>query len=199
MYDNLIGAFERIIRLSHAEKKLLTSLFSRKKYARGDFFLKEGQVCKEVGFIEKGIVRYFINHDGEELNYGFGKENDFVCNYESFLDHSPSNKNIRFVEDAELLVISYANLQVIYEQVKEGQKFGRLICEQIFVESLRQVTSFYTHQPEERYILFIRSYPDLQQRIPQYYISSYVGVKPQSLSRIRKRLAASGSAGGRLP
>jgi CRP-like cAMP-binding protein len=193
MHTNLISTIERIIRLNKEEKKILSKLFAIKTYAKGDFFLKEGQVCREVGFIEKGIVRYFINHDGEELIYEFGKEYNFVCNYESFLDHSPSKKNIRFIEDATLLVISYDNLQLLYAHIKEGQRFGRLICEQIFVESLRQITSLYTHQPEERYIQFIRSYPDLQQRIPQYYISSYVGVKPQSLSRIRKRLAASGT------
>lgn len=196
MYDNLIGTIERIIRLDTVEKKFLTGIFSERNYSRGDFFLKEGQVCKEVGFIEKGIVRYFINNDGEELNYGFGKEYDFVCNYESFLDHSASTKNIQFIEDAVLLVMSYGNLQELYEHVKEGQKFGRLVCERIFVEALRQITSLYTHEPEERYIQFLRYYPDLQQRIPQYYISSYVGVKPQSLSRIRKRLAAAAAGKG---
>jgi CRP-like cAMP-binding protein len=196
MYDNLIATIERIIRLDNGEKKFLQRIFLQKKYSKGDFFLKEGQVCKEVGFIEKGIVRYFINNDGEELNYGFGKEYDFVCNYESFLDHSASTKSIQFIEDTVLFVMSYSNLQELYERVKEGQKFGRLACEKIFVESLRQVTSFYTHRPEERYIQFIHYYPDLQQRIPQYYISSYVGVKPQSLSRIRKRLAAAASGKG---
>jgi CRP-like cAMP-binding protein len=194
MYANLIKAIERFIRLDNTETALLEKLFTVKQFSKGDFFLKEGQVCKDVGFIEKGIVRYFINHEGEELNYGFGQDNNFVCNYESFLDHSPSSKNIQFIEPATLLSISYDNLQVMYEGLREGQRFGRLVCEQIFVESLRQITSFYTDQPEQRYIHFIRSYPDLQQRIPQYHISSYVGVKPQSLSRIRKRLADSGKS-----
>lgn len=189
MYDNLLAVIEQMIHIDKAEKEYLEKRFTTKTYKKGDFFLKEGQVCREVGFIEKGLVRYFINKDGEELIYGFGKENDFVCNYESFLDHSLSAKNIQFIEDATIAVFSYDDLQMIYENLKEGQKFGRLACEQLFVMALRDITSFYADEPEQRYLHFVNTYPDLQQRIPQYYISSFIGVKPQSLSRIRKRLS----------
>lgn len=184
----LIETIAHIIHLDAEEKEYLLSLFSIKEYKKGDFFLKEGQVCKEVGFIEKGLVRYFFNKEGEELISEFGKEGDFVCNYQSFLDHSPSTRNIQAIEDVTLQEISYDNLQLLYKNIKEGEKFGRLACEQIFVSSLKQITSLYTDPPETRYLKFIETYPDLQQRIPQYYISSYIGVKPQSLSRIRKRL-----------
>ncbi len=191
MYVELIQAFEQFIRLSETDKQVVSTLFTERQYKKGDFFLKEGQVCREAGFIMNGLVRYFINNNGEEKVYGFGKEYNFVCNYESFLDHSASTKSIQFIEDSTLLVMSYNNLQLLYEQLPEGQKFGRLICEHLFVQAIRDITSLYTHQPEERYLLFLQTYPDLQQRVPQYYISSFVGVKPQSLSRIRKRLAQS--------
>lgn len=191
MHTSLIQVISQIIRLNEEEKNIIAGLFVPKQFGKGEFFLKEGQVCREAGFIEKGLVRYFINNDGEERIYGFGKENDFVCNYESFLDHSASAKNIQVIENSNILVISYNNLQVLYERLQEGQKLGRLVCEQLFVEALRQITSLYADAPEQRYTNFLASYADLQQRIPQYYISSYVGVKPQSLSRIRKRLSAS--------
>ena len=74
--------------------------------------------------------------------------------------------------------------------MREGERFGRLIAEALFVDVLRQLTSFYEESPAQRYARFVRTYPDLQQRIPQYYIASYVGVKPQSLSRIRGRATA---------
>lgn len=191
MHTSLIQVISQIIRLNEEEKNIIAGLFVPKQFGKGEFFLKEGQVCREAGFIEKGLVRYFINNDGEERIYGFGKENDFVCNYESFLDHSASAKNIQVIENSNILVISYNNLQVLYERLQEGQKLGRLVCEQLFVEALRQITSLYADAPEQRYTNFLASYADLQQRIPQYYISSYVGIKPQSLSRIRKRLSAS--------
>jgi CRP-like cAMP-binding protein len=189
MQANLTDTMGRIVALSEAEKQFVQSVFKEKICRKGEFFLREGQVCKEVGFIKQGLVRYFINNEGEEMIYDFGKEGDFVCNYESFLDRSPSNKNIQFIEDTVLLSISYDNLQLFYREVSGGEKFGRIICEHIFVDAIRKITSLYAHEPAQRYLDFVQSYPDLQQRIPQYYISSFVGVKPQSLSRIRKRLA----------
>lgn len=191
MQASLTDTLGKIITITELEKHFVQSIFKKKKCSKGDFFLREGQVCKEVGFIQQGIVRYFINNEGEEMIYDFGKEGNFVCNYESFLDHSPSNKNIQYIEDTVLLSVSYDNLQLFYSKVSGGEKFGRIICEQIFVDAIKKITSLYTHPPVQRYLDFVQSYPDLQQRIPQYYISSFVGVKPQSLSRIRKRLATS--------
>ena len=190
MHVNLISAIEYFIRLDAGEKEFISSLAVCKKYQKGDHFLREGQVCREVGYIEKGLIRYYSTRDnGEEITLHFGKETEFTSNYQSFLDHSASQRGIQCLEASEILVISYDNLQRIYEEVKEGQKFGRLVCEHLFLGALDQIDSLYSDEPEQRYLRFVNDYPDLQQRIPQYYISSFVGVKPPSLSRIRKRLS----------
>jgi CRP-like cAMP-binding protein len=190
IHTHLIETFQYSIHMDEEEKIFISSLFVRKQFKKNDYFLREGQVCREVGFIEKGLIRYYsIRDSGEELTFDFGKENDFTCNYESFLDHSPSLRSIQCLEDTIMLIISYENLQLIYEKVKEGQKFGRLICEQLYLHAIKKVNSLYSDQPEQRYLHFVDNYPDLQQRIPQYHISSFVGVKPPSLSRIRKRLS----------
>jgi hypothetical protein len=96
---------------------------------------------------------------------------------------------IQALEEAHLLTISYNNLQRLYREVREGERLGRLVAETGFMEMVHHLTSFYKDSPAERYARFVRTYPDLQQRIPQYYIASYVGVKPQSLSRIRSRVS----------
>jgi CRP-like cAMP-binding protein len=190
MYINLITAIEYFIRLDKIEKDFISSLAICKTYQKGDYFLRTGEVCREVGFIEKGLIRYSgIKNNGEEITFHFGKENEFTSNYQSFLNHSASQRSIQCLEDSKILAISYDNLQRLYDEVKEGQKFGRLICESLYLQVLNQIGSMYTDEPEQRYLNFINDYPDLQQRIPQYYISSYVGVKPPSLSRIRKRLS----------
>lgn len=190
MYTNLIAAIEYFIRLDDTEKEFISSLAVSKTYAKGDFFLRAGQVCREVGFIEKGLIRYCGAKDnGEEITLHFGKENEFTCNYQSFLNQSASQRGIQCLEPSEILVISYHNLQRLYEEVREGQKFGRLVCEYLYLQTLNQISSMYIDEPEQRYLNFVNDYPDLQQRIPQYYISSFVGVKPPSLSRIRKRLS----------
>lgn len=191
MHNNLIRAIESIIRLDQPERELMSSLFKVTQYKKGEYFLKEGQVCRHVGFIEKGLIRYYqVNDAGEEQIFDFGKEYEFTCNYESFLDQSPSLRNIQCIEDSTILCISYDGLQRVYNEVKEGQKFGRLACEQLYVYAIKKITSLYTEQPEQRYLHFLANYPDLLQRIPQYYVSSFVGVKPPSLSRIRKRMSS---------
>ncbi|MDR6565612.1 Crp/Fnr family transcriptional regulator [Chitinophaga ginsengisegetis] len=190
IHTNLINSIGHFIRMDEAEQSFVSSLFVSREYQKNDYFLREGQVCREAGFIEKGLIRYHsIKDSGEDVTLDFGKENEFTCNYESFLDHSPSQRSIQCIEPTEILAISYENLQLIYSKVKEGEKFGRLICEYLYLQAIKKVSSFYGDQPEQRYLHFINSYPDLQQRIPQYYISSFVGVKPPSLSRIRKRLS----------
>lgn len=190
MYISLITAIEYFIRLDVVEKEFISSLTVCKTYKKGDYFLRTGQICREIGFIEKGLIRYYGTKDnGEEITWHFGKENEFTSNYQSFLNHSVSQRSIQCLEACEILVISYDNVQRLYEEVKEGQKFGRLICEHLYLQALNQIGSMYADEPEQRYLNFVHDYPDLQQRIPQYYISSYVGVKPPSLSRIRKRLS----------
>ncbi len=190
MHKDLLQQISYLIHMSDEEKEWISSRFIPKEYAKGDFFLREGQICREVGFITSGLVRYIrTKENGEEMTTGFNKEQEYTCNYESFLDHSPSLGGIQCIEPTVILAISYDDLQELYIHVKEGQKFGRLACEFQYVQAIRQLGSIYSKDPEQRYLQFLETYPELVQRLPQYYISSYVGVKPPSLSRIRKRLA----------
>ena len=189
MINNLLDSIQNLITLSPAERDLVTSLFKEKAYKKGDFFLKEGQICKQVGFIAKGLMRYYINHDGEEKTYAFSQENDYVCNYESFLPQSPSSKIIQALEDSDVFVISRDDLQIFYTKVRAGERFGRLAIGAVFIQLLEGITAFYTETPALRYERFLKNHADLQQRISQYHIASFVGVKPQSLSRIRKRIS----------
>ncbi|WP_312553882.1 Crp/Fnr family transcriptional regulator [Empedobacter brevis] len=189
MTNSLLSEIEKIVQISEEEKAVILDLFRLKEFKNGDFFLKEGDVCKNVGFIEKGLVRYFINDEGEEKTYEFGKENEFTSNYESFVPQLPSRQSIQFLEDSKVWVISNSNLEKLYTSVANGERFGRIVIGQVFIETLKNLNSFYTDSPQQRYEDFIRKHPDLNQRISQYYIASYVGVKPQSLSRIRKRIS----------
>jgi CRP-like cAMP-binding protein len=188
MINSLLTSIQNLITLSPAEITIVTSLFKERTYKKGDFFLEEGRICKQVGFVAKGLMRFYINHDGEEKTYSFSQENDYVCNYESFIPQKPSTKIIQALEDSEVFVISYNDLQLLYANVREGERFGRIAIESVFIQLLKDISSFYTETPALRYEMFLKNHADLQQRISQYYIASFVGVKPQSLSRIRKRM-----------
>lgn len=187
--NRLISTLKSLIRISIDEEAILTGLFQQLTLKSGEYFLEEGKLCRYVGFIEEGLVRYHMNDSGIVKTLYFGKEGEFVSNYQSFLPREASDTSIQAIEDTTLQVITYADLQQLYLKISEGEKLGRLAIENVFVSSLRQLKSFYKDAPAERYQQFLRSYPDLAQRVPQYYIASYVGIKPQSLSRIRKRLA----------
>ncbi|HLR00074.1 MAG TPA: Crp/Fnr family transcriptional regulator [Sphingobacterium sp.] len=186
--EKLLGYMMSIIDMNERERQLVKSVFKPKNYEQGDYILEEGRICKEIGFIIQGIVIYSIEEKDESHVYSFGKENEFVCNYESFLTKTPSSKSIKCIENVEMLCISYDNLQILYDEVVHGQKLGRLISEQLFLEASANITSFYTDSPEQRYKQFLHFHSDLIQRIPQYLIASYIKIKPQSLSRIRKRM-----------
>jgi CRP-like cAMP-binding protein len=185
----LLDAIRRYIPLSESDEKVIARLFHQKSVRKGDHLLEAGNVCRYVILIEKGLVRYYLNQDGEEKTNYFNKEGEFVCDYMSFLPKAPSMVNIQALEDTVYWVISHHDLQEFYKEVTHGERFGRLGIEEVFVQVSGQMGSLYTDPPEVRYTKFIESYPDLVQRVPQYYIASYVGVKPQSLSRIRRRIA----------
>lgn len=185
----LIDTIRQFIHVTNDEAELLRQLFTEKHLAKGEHFLTAGQVCRSVAVIRSGLLRYYIHDDGEERTYYFSKEGEFCCDYESFLPQAAANKNIEALEDTTLYLISHNHLQRLYRDVKEGERLGRLGIEQVFVSVLRQLSSLYKDPPEVRYLQFLETFAAISQRVPQYYIASYVGVKPQSLSRIRKRIS----------
>ncbi|GAA4326879.1 Crp/Fnr family transcriptional regulator [Mucilaginibacter gynuensis] len=185
----LINSFKQLINITEDEAQLIKETFTVKEIKKGEHFLNEGEVCRYAALIRKGLVRYYINNDGNDGTYYFGSEGDFMCDYESFLPQLPSNKNIQALEDTSLYIINRDGLQKLYKGLSEGERFGRVVIEHVFVNVLQQLSSFYKDAPEQRYQRFMNSYADISQRVPQYYIASYVGIKPQSLSRIRNRIA----------
>ncbi|QRQ99780.1 Crp/Fnr family transcriptional regulator [Dyadobacter sandarakinus] len=192
----LLETVRQFVPLTETDVKLIGSLFHRTVLQKSDYFVQPGQVCHQVGFIHSGLVRYFVNQDGDEKIYDFGLENDFVCDYESFLPQTPCRRAIQAIEETTLWVISWADLQRLFAGLTHGERFGRVAIEQIFVKTIGKLVSLYTDSPELRYQAFMDEYPTLPAKITQYHIASYVGVKPQSLSRIRARWA--GKDYGRL-
>jgi CRP-like cAMP-binding protein len=190
--DLLLKAIKQYINVQPEEEAVIAGLFTGMRLKAGDHFLREGQVCRYVAFVASGLVRYYLTHEGLEKTLFFSREGEFVSEYESFLPQKPSAKNIQALEDTHMYVITRENLERFYREIKEGERFGRLGIEWVFVEISQQLDSLYVDTPEMRYKRFLETYASLTQRIPQYYIASYVGVQAPSLSRIRRRLLNSG-------
>lgn len=191
MHSNLLKLVGQIAELDDKDIELIKSCFKPYLLAKGAFFLKEGDVNKHVGFLEKGLVRYFVYKNDEESTFEFTKEREFIADYQSFNKNTSSVQNIQAIEDCELLIINYPDVQNIFKTTKNGNLIGRHIIEHRFDVMVSRLLALYMQNPEERYKSFISQYSDLTQRIPQYLIASFVGVKPQSLSRIRRRFTKS--------
>lgn len=189
MHSNLLKLLQRIIDLDKEEEELIKSSFKPLSLSKHDYFLKAGEVNKNIGFLEKGLVRYFVYKDDEESTFEFTKEGEFIADYQSFNNKTISIQNIEAIEDCELLIIDYPSVQNIFKSTKNGNLIGRLIIEHRFDVMVNQLLAIYMQNHEERYKRFVSQYSDLTQRIPQYLIASYVGVKAPSLSRIRRRFA----------
>ena len=193
MYTNLTHLIRNIAKVEDDEIELIKDCFKPLHLDKGDFILEAGKINRHVGYINKGLVRYFVYKDGEESTFEFTKEGEFIADYQSFNNKTASVQNIQAIEECELLIINYDDVQRIFNTIKNGNLIGRIIVEHRFDIMVNQLLAVYMQNHEQRYQSFIKNYSGLSQRIPQYLIASYVGVKPESLSRIRRRFAKKGS------
>lgn len=191
MYETLFKTFEQFIVLSDQERQIITEIFKPLELKKGNYFSEMGKLNKRVGFLVEGLVYYYVIKGEDESITDFTKEGEFVSEYHTFINQTKATQSIKTVEDCKFLVMDYNSIQRLYNEIKEGNKFGRMILEHRFGIIVNQLLSLYMHSPEERYLFFLKNYPDLAQRVPQYLIAAFIGVKPQSLSRIRKRLVKS--------
>jgi CRP-like cAMP-binding protein len=188
--DFLLFTLNQITPLNPNEELLFRKYFRPLTLKKNAYFLESTNVNYHLGFLCKGLVRYFVFKNNEESTLEFTKEGEFVADYSSFISKQPSIQNIQALEDCEFIVISYDDLQAIYKVSPNANLLGRLIIEHRFTVMVNQLLTVLRYSPEDKYRYFLEHYKDLTQRIPQYLIASYVGVKPQSLSRIRKRIVS---------
>lgn len=189
MYKNELKlSVSQFISLSEEEFELFYSSLEFKKLKRKEYLLQAGSFCKVAFFIVSGLIRYFNIIDGEEITGQFFFEGNWYSDYESFLMGIPSTQSIQALEKTEVAILSKSALEKLYKEVPKFERFGRLMAENAFI-GLRNKTEIHTLQtPEERYLKLIQNRPKVIQRVPQHYIASYIGIKPQSLSRIRNRI-----------
>lgn len=185
----LIRYFQNIVSLSEEESKAIADSMEVRKYSKGTVLLKEGQISRECYFVLKGCVRSYILHEGTEKIDNFFIEEDWIVALDSFLYQKPSLHYIVCCEDTELVVGTASKEQDLYEAHPRFESIARKIMEQSFAQMQTDMRKFYMETPEMRYKKLIRERPSLIQRVPQYQIASYIGVQPETLSRMRARMA----------
>ncbi len=190
-FQILKNYISKFISFNEQEWQLHQSILSRRFLKKGEFLLRGGEVCDHVTFINNGHFRVYNIVNEEELTINFAFEGNYVTDYISFVSRRPSSDFILAMDDAEILQIKYNDLQATYEKSPVWQKFGRIMAEYILVFIAERNKALLFNTPEERYINLMKERPKVIERIPQQYIASYLGIKPESLSRIRKRMTDS--------
>jgi CRP-like cAMP-binding protein len=174
--------------LSDKEEAVVQSYFYSKKVAKKEMLLTEGEMCNSIWFIQEGYCRLFYTVDGNENTFQFFFPNSWYTDYTSLLSGVPTLENLQALTECHVLVIDKKNLNELYSVSPVFEKLGRLMAEKAFL-SISNLNKMRTNEtPQERYLNLIKQRPEIVENIPQHYVASYLGVQPESLSRIRKRI-----------
>lgn len=191
MFEVLFAKVEEKIKLEDAEKDICRSLFSPKKLRKRQYILQQDGICKNLIFVEKGILRsYNVDEKGNEHILQFAPEGWWISDIYSFLTGEPSVYNIDAIEDSELLLISNSALEQLYEQVPKFERYFRILTQANMIAMQRRLSSTLSGTAEEKYLRLLSAYPNLISRVPQHMIASYLGLTPETLSRVRKRIVS---------
>lgn len=166
---------------------IVEPLLKTRKLNRGEMLFHEGDACEFVGLTLKGCLRMFFLKDGKELTLFFHPEHYPIGDYQNFRLHKPACFSCQAIEDSEILILNQQVMHVL-ESVADGQQLMRLIVEFLAFRLRDRLLSLYRDTPEQRYLSLLENEPDFLQRIPQHYIASYLGIEPESLSRLKRRV-----------
>ncbi|MCA6364154.1 MAG: Crp/Fnr family transcriptional regulator [Bacteroidetes bacterium] len=179
--------FSRFIELNEEEWQAFSAVIVKETCRKKQFLLEEGQHCDFIAFIGEGMFRFYYMQEGEEKVTAFFFPGDFVSNYRSFLTHQPSDHYIESMSDSVVYKIHRSDLHALYARYKSIERLGRLIAENLYLLVAKRLDSFLYSTPEDRYKELLTRNSRLLQDVPQYMLASYLGVKPETLSRIRAR------------
>lgn len=191
MYEVLATSIREKIYLNEAEMQLCTSFFISKKLRKKQYLLQEGDVCRYTAFVEKGALRsYHLDQKDHAHIIQFAFEGWWIADSYSFLTAEPSAYNIDALEEAELLLLTRSAQEELLVQVPKMERYFRLLLQKSLIALQRRVLSSLSYSAEEKYTRLLAAYPNITQRVSQQQIASYLGLTPETLSRIRKQLAA---------
>lgn len=190
MYQRILNNIARLIRLTEEEEQYFTSLLQTKKLRKRQYLLQEGDVCRYEHFVNSGCLRtYHIDEKGVEHVVQFAPEDWWIGDMYSFITQTPARLTIDALEDSEIFYFDKAAEEKLFAQVPKFERFFRLLLQNSFVAQQNRILSTMSDPAEERYRKFVARYPHLEQRLPQHQIASYLGITPESLSRIRRQWA----------
>src|SRR5258705_2358105 len=191
-FDLLISNISRHLSLTVEEIEFFTSLLKSKSLANGEFLLHEGDVCKYESFVIKGCLKtYYQDENGFEHIIDFSIEEWWADDLYSLLTQTASKSNIKAIEETDILQISKIDLELLYKKIPKLERFFRILFQNAYITQREQINLALSASTREIYLLFIKKKPYAEKRFSQKDIASYLGVTPQFLSTLKKKLGSS--------
>lgn len=191
MPERLRDHLKHRVSVSDRDYETIRTFFTPKRLRKRQFLLQEGEVCRQLAFVLDGCLRsYTVDAKGEEHILQFAIADWWISDLESFLSETPSHQTIDAVHDSEVLLLDAHAREAMMAAVPKMERFFRLLLEANYIATRRRIAETLSVSAEERYLSFLRTYPSLVEQVPLGQIASYLGITPQSLSRIRKELAS---------
>jgi CRP-like cAMP-binding protein len=191
MYEVFFQTLQEKLPFNADEMAVLKRFLTPKKLRKKQYILQEGDVCKFFAFVEKGALKsYSIDEKGGEHIIQFAIEGWMISDLYSFLTGEPASYNIDALEDSELVLINKAAHEELLRLSPKYETWIRLQITGAYIAMQRRLTSIISLSLEERYTSFTNTYPEIVQRVPQHMIASFMGLTPETLSRVRKKISS---------
>jgi CRP-like cAMP-binding protein len=184
----LIENIKAYVSLNSNEIGHLEESIEKKTYNKHDIIFTEGKIADKIYFVEKGCVRLFYNVNGNDKTAFFYTEGQFICAGESYTFNIPAVENYQAVEQTDIYVFSKSKIEILLSKVPKMEVIARIATENELITCQKVIASFVTKSAEERYLDLLNTKGELFLRVPQQYIASFLGVSPETLSRIKKRI-----------
>lgn len=189
MHELFFKSLTEKVTLTSEQQDIIRQYLIPKRIRKNQYLLQEGDVAKYSAFVEKGALRaYSVDEKGAEHIIQFAFEGWTISDMYSFVTGSPATYNIDALEDAELVLISKAGQDEILKRVPEYEAYTRMLLTGAYMAMQKRITAMLSLSLEDRYINLTKLYPNLVQRVPQRMIASYMGLSPETLSRVRRKL-----------
>lgn len=184
--EELARYLKNYYHLSAAAYDALSACFEEKVFAKNDYLLKEGKICRHLYFLKQGALRGYYNADGKAITHWFGFEDNFVTSFYSFITERPAVENLHFIEGSIVYAISKERLNGLFNQYHEIERLVRIVYEQYYIRLEERYVNAQFKTAAELYHNLLDQSPHIIGRVPLGYISSYLGITQETLSRIRK-------------
>jgi CRP-like cAMP-binding protein len=189
VFHEIDNHISRCASISSPELEIFHSRLKAKTFKKKTLLLKQGEICKFEAYIIEGCVKkYYIDPDGEEVILQFAVEDWWVSDIGSFSEQKPSNLFIETLEDTNVLIIDFESKARLFKEIPTLERVFRIMMQRAYSVLESRFYATVTNSAEERYLQFLEKYPTIPQRVPQQQIASYLGITPESLSRIKSKL-----------